>query len=187
MLKNGNEIFPGVVVYDNVINNSKELIDLAIKNNKDWVDSTVVYDNENKMVLDTRVRSNKIFPIPATFSNDIEWFSVSKTIWEYANNYANNFDITFSLMESCQILHYSKNEFYKPHHDSSKHYPRIFSAILYLNDVDSGGETYFNRFGLSVSPKEGRLVLFPANYCYLHEAKPPLSNEKVCIVTWFTP
>jgi hypothetical protein len=38
-----------------------------------------------------------------------------------------------------------------------------------------------------VKPKAGRLLMFPANYAYEHEALPPKSGEKFVVVTWFTP
>ena len=91
-------------------------------------------------------------------------------------------------MESLQLLHYSTEEgFYRPHADSGPGMQRIFSAVLYLNDVNEGGETYFNNFDVSVSPKSGRLVMFPANFMYTHEARTPISNDKFALVTWFNP
>ena len=97
-------------------------------------------------------------------------------------------DAPFSNMEYLQLLHYSTGEgFYKPHADSGPGAQRIFSALLYLNDVEEGGETYFEKFDVKIKPKAGRLALFPSNYVYGHEARPPKSNDKFVIVTWFNP
>ena len=57
--------------------------------------------------------------------------------------------------------------------------------MLYLNNVDSGGETYFNNFDLGIQPISGRLVMFPAQYPFMHESKSPISNDKFAVVTWF--
>ena len=59
------------------------------------------------------------------------------------------------------------------------------SAILYLNDVTEGGETWFDKFGLSVKPEKGKLILFPSNYAYTHQALPPVNEKKYVVVTWF--
>jgi prolyl 4-hydroxylase len=37
---------------------------------------------------------------------------------------------------------------------------RILTAILYLNDVEKGGETFFDALGFSVKPRKGRLLIF---------------------------
>jgi prolyl 4-hydroxylase len=59
----------------------------------------------------------------------------------------------------------------------------VISALLYLNDVQ-GGETHFTYFNTSVSPKAGRLVVFPSNYAYTHEAYPPIEGYKYVCVFW---
>ena len=39
--------------------------------------------------------------------------------------------------------------------------PRILTALLYLSDVEEGGETVFPKLGIDISPKRGRLVIWP--------------------------
>jgi hypothetical protein len=185
-LRDGVEVAPAILVYDNVIDNPEQLIDFALLRPEKWRDSMVSDGEEG--VVDKEVRNTRILDVPATYDNDIKWFEVSQLVWTYANRYSMQYDAGFSNMESLQLLHYSTNEgFYKPHFDSGPGMQRIFSALLYLNDVKSGGETYFNEFDVSVKPKAGRLALFPANFVYTHEARTPKSNDKFVLVTWFTP
>lgn len=188
MKNNGVEIFPGIVVYDFVINNSDELVSLAMGKNS-WRDSEVILGIGNiEKITDENVRKTRVLDVPGVFSNDLQWFSVSKTVWEYANNYGIKFDVAYSDMEPMQFLHYYAGQgFYKPHCDDGPGTPRIFSALLYLNDVAEGGETYFNKINISIAPKKGRLVIFPSNYIYTHEARTPISNDKFVLVTWFKP
>jgi hypothetical protein len=187
VLKDGVEISPGIFVYEDVIDNSQELIDFAVSDPEKWRDSRVGY-GQAEGVVNKEIRNTKILDVPAIFSNDIKWFEVSQIVWSYANKYGMDHDAAFSNMESLQLLHYSTDEgFYKPHADSGPGMQRIFSAVLYLNDVENGGETYFNSFDVSVSPKAGRLVMFPANFVYKHEARTPKSNDKFALVTWFNP
>lgn len=69
--------------------------------------------------------------------------------------------------------------------DGSKNFAfRIGVYILYLNDVDSGGETEFLYQSMRVSPKKGRLVIFPANYPWTHRGNPPLKDTKYIITGW---
>jgi len=187
VLKDGTEVAPGIFVYDDVIDNSQELIDFALLDPDKWRDSRVGAGT-TEGVVNKEIRNTRILDVPATYVNDIKWFEVSQVVWSYANRYGMEHDAAFSNMEYLQLLHYSTEEgFYKPHADSGPGMQRIFSAVLYLNDIEDGGETYFNSFDVSVSPKAGRLTVFPANFMYKHEARTPKSNDKFALVTWFNP
>jgi prolyl 4-hydroxylase len=55
---------------------------------------------------------------------------------------------------------------------------RFLVAFWYLNDVQEGGETTFPTLDIAVTPKQGRMLLFPPMYMYPHEAVPAISNSK---------
>lgn len=55
---------------------------------------------------------------------------------------------------------------------------RVFGIILYLNDVEEGGETDFLDYGLSIKPEQGKLLIFPCNYLYRHQGNIPISDDK---------
>lgn len=61
---------------------------------------------------------------------------------------------------------------------------RLFSIILYLNDVDLGGGTHFPLQNKIVQPMAGRVVLFPSNFVFPHSAHIPFSDDKYVIVAW---
>lgn len=61
---------------------------------------------------------------------------------------------------------------------------RLMAFIVYLNDVEGGGETEFLYLGRRVSPVQGRLVIFPAGYTHTHRGNPPLSGEKYILTGW---
>ncbi len=100
--------------------------------------------------------------------------------------------------ESFQLLNYEKNQFYRSHHDSSAtddtpagH--RILTFFLYLTDVEEGGETYFNKLDLAVTPKEGKALVWPSvkddNPTYwdarmFHEAKDVIKGKKMAANHW---
>lgn len=90
--------------------------------------------------------------------------------------------------ETCQIQKYKKGEgHYSSWHieienlTSSK---RVFSMIVYLNDVEVGGETEFLYPKIKVKPKKGSLVIFPSSYPFVHRGVKPVSHDKYIIATW---
>ncbi len=65
---------------------------------------------------------------------------------------------------------------------------RAFVFILYLNNVDEGGETGFliKEKGdfVKVQPKEGRLIIHPASWPFIHKGYMPESSDKYILTTW---
>ena len=63
---------------------------------------------------------------------------------------------------------------------------RILAWILYLNDVDDGGETEFLYQHMRVKPKKGRVVVWPAYFTHPHRGNPPLSGVKYIATGWIS-
>lgn len=105
--------------------------------------------------------------------------------------------------EGLQILNYQVGAEYKPHFDyfppgdpgSAVHLAkggqRVSTLVIYLNDVEGGGETMFPDVGLSVTPKKGSAVYF--EYCNslgqtdplsLHSGAPVVTGEKWIATKW---
>jgi len=61
---------------------------------------------------------------------------------------------------------------------------RVLAWAIYLNDIDEGGETEFLHQKIRVSPKAGRIVIWPAGFPYLHRGNPPLKGEKYIMTSW---
>jgi hypothetical protein len=61
---------------------------------------------------------------------------------------------------------------------------RVATFILYLNDVDEGGETEFLYYPKRVKAKQGRFILWPAGYTHTHRGNPPISNTKYVVTGW---
>lgn len=69
--------------------------------------------------------------------------------------------------------------------DGSKtHNRRIGVYILYLNDVEEGGETEFIYQSQRVKAEKGRLLVFPPNYPWAHRGNPPISGNKYIMTGW---
>ncbi len=63
--------------------------------------------------------------------------------------------------------------------------------MLYLNDVDEGGETNFTKLGIKLKPKAGMLIAWnnlnkdgSVDTYTQHEALPPRSGKKYILTKW---
>lgn len=81
------------------------------------------------------------------------------------------------------------------HHWHSEHYPhpsdpeqralhRVLLWLVYLNDVDQGGETEFFFQQAKVKPTQGSLVLAPCTFTHTHRGCVPQSNDKYVMASW---
>lgn len=61
---------------------------------------------------------------------------------------------------------------------------RAIAWMLYLNDIDEGGETEFLYLSKRIKPKAGRLIIWPAGWTHTHRGNPPLESEKYIITGW---
>lgn len=61
---------------------------------------------------------------------------------------------------------------------------RLVTFILYLNDIQEGGETEFLYLHKRVQAKAGRLVIWPAGFTHTHRGNQPLSGEKYILTGW---
>ena len=99
--------------------------------------------------------------------------------------------------EGLQILNYKIGQEYKAHFDffSSKDRivsnPRISTLVMYLSDVEHGGETFFPKLNFSISPQKGMAVYFEyfyddlaVNELTLHGGAPVLTGDKWVATKW---
>ncbi|MFC5543111.1 2OG-Fe(II) oxygenase [Ureibacillus suwonensis] len=100
--------------------------------------------------------------------------------------------------EGLHILNYKPGQEYKEHFDyfaatsRAASNNRICTFVLYLSDVEDGGETYFPKLGLKVYPKKGMAVYFEyfyndqtLNELTLHAGLPVVTGEKWIATLWF--
>lgn len=97
-----------------------------------------------------------------------------------------SFDLQIS---GYKIQMYPKNEgYFRWHADSvGKHNAnRVIAMVLYLNNVEQGGETEFFYQNIKIAPKAGHLVLFPTGWNYMHCGHESKSDDKYIIQTFIT-
>lgn len=99
--------------------------------------------------------------------------------------------------EGLQVLHYGPGQEYRAHYDffapnsPSSRNNRISTLIIYLNDVEQGGETVFPLLRLEVKPKRGSALYFEYFYnrqelndLTLHSSNPVVLGEKWVATQW---
>lgn len=81
-----------------------------------------------------------------------------------------------------QMQHYVPGGFYHWHVDIEP--GRKMAIILYLNDVESDGETEFWYQDLKIKPEAGKVLIFPTEGPYTHRGRTPTAGEKFIITTF---
>ena len=134
--------------------------------------------------------------------NNEDWASVQNGMLEvfqdYILAYINDCHIqpkqwpTVYGYEAIRMKRYLNNNYdrFDPHVDVKNYETsrRFLAFFIYLNDVDEGGETEFiniNKPGtyipLKITPRRGRLLMFPPLWMYYHAGLKPVSNNKYLI------
>ena len=107
-----------------------------------------------------------------------------------------------SYSEITQGQYYEPGEEFKVHTDffegpafeehARERGQRTFTFMVYLNDVESGGETEFMRLKQTIKPKKGMAIIWNSlnedgsnNHNTLHQAHPIRSGFKSIITKWF--
>ena len=155
---------------------------------------------QDEGISKTLKQDDQLFFDTARYSDHIDASSLGsdtqrhfyKTFWENAyDHYAKTYDILGTAAQhSIFQLKLQKTEIGEGYHmwhfeSASRDVGgRLLSFILYLNDVEEGGETEFLYQHKRVKPEKGTLVLFPASFTHTHRGNPPLSNSKYIITGW---
>jgi hypothetical protein len=184
-VRDPDQVIAGLIeVYDNVFDRCSQFLDL-VNNTFDWSQSTVEFTAGTPTVRKDIRDSDLVSFYPMDFRLPSDFYEFSKIIWTYTNSYAVRHRVSFSGMEQININRYAVGQRYGTHCDDGPGLSRVVSALLYLNDVEGGGETEFIYFNESISPAAGRLIIFPSNYAYTHVAHPPTNNTKYSAAAWF--
>jgi prolyl 4-hydroxylase len=115
-----------------------------------------------------------------------------------------NFKIPEENGEDLQVVHYNIGGYYKSHHDFfepdvgrndvelAKGGQRTLTVLMYLNTVEEGGATFFDKLDLRIKPKTGRAVVWhnitnegKVDHNTLHTAEPVSKGEKWIMTKWF--
>lgn len=116
---------------------------------------------------------------------------LQESLEQYMSKYkfCNNFS-AFGVAEGINIQHYLPNQGYHEWHceRTSAKFPnttRHLVFMLYLNDVNNGGETEFYYQNIKVKPQKGKLIIWTADWTHTHRGITSPTEEKYIITGWF--
>lgn len=190
------ELAPGIVVASNVGDGKryiKKIERLVSEKQLSWKEHTqkVIKEDINRKSMSTMYINNvrrwkKDFSDPT--SEDIlheELFSkFDKDFKAVVDEYVVKYKVPCTQKEDYEILKYGAGNFFIDHVDDGLFMTRKVSMVYYFNDDYEGGEMYFPRFDLTIKPKEGQLLLFPAAYIYNHNVNEIISGTRYSMVNW---
>ena len=61
---------------------------------------------------------------------------------------------------------------------------RLFACIIYLNNVDEGGETFFPDWNIGCKCEMGKILLFPCNWMFTHGSNVNISHDKYILTAF---
>ena len=105
-----------------------------------------------------------------------------KTQWPFLTK---NFQIVD--IPAFNIQKYNKGDHFSCLHserDGISTMHRVFAWMTYLNDVEDGGETYFEHFKLKIKPETGKTLIWPAEWTHAHRGEVLNSGKKYIITGW---
>jgi prolyl 4-hydroxylase len=169
---------PLIVVLGNVL--SDEECDALIRLSKDKMKRSKIGNTRDENDLRTS---------SSTFIEEGE----SEIVTRVEKRISQVMNIPYEHGEGLQMLNYKIGQEYKAHFDFFKKAdnPRISTLVMYLNDVELGGETYFPKLNFSVSPQKGMAVYFEYFYdnqelndLTLHGGAPVIIGDKWAATQW---
>lgn len=120
-------------------------------------------------------------------------FKVSSAVFDVVNYYQEQFRWLWEWRGMCdtgfRMQRYAKGRGYYREHIDGGPVPtvvlnRVLGAVIYLNTVDVGGETYFREQDIYIPAKVGSIALFPAYWTHPHQGCVPMSGDKWIVSTF---
>ena len=152
-------------------------VDLDIKNSKDLNISQVEgWEKEDELFFNIINSSMKQYYDYINSKHNLSFFTTKERLIIYPQRET----ITDT---GYQIQKTEPGKGYVWHHDGQfdQFKTRELTYILYLNDVDEGWTQFYN--GNQVSPRAGRVIIFPATWTYIHQGYPP-KQTKYLMTGW---
>ncbi|WP_240633464.1 2OG-Fe(II) oxygenase [Paenibacillus montanisoli] len=144
-----------------------------------------------------RAKIGKSHTVSDVRTNSSMFFEESENEWlqSIEARTAELMHVPIAHAEPLQILHYKAGQQYQPHLDyftsGDVVNNRISTLVMYLNDVEEGGETYFPSLRFAVTPKKGSAVYFEyfyndphLNELTQHAGNPVTAGEKWVATQW---
>jgi prolyl 4-hydroxylase len=178
-----------------IVGKMDEPLILILDNVLSYTECDALIDLANNRMQRAKIGKSRVVSNIRTSSNMFFEESENELIQKIETRVSELMNIPISHAEPLQILHYKAGEQYHPHFDyftsGNVVNNRISTLVMYLNDVEKGGETYFPSLRFAVTPKKGSAVYFEyfyndnrLNELTLHAGNPVEVGEKWVATQW---
>ena len=111
-----------------------------------------------------------------------ECFEDYKNQWTFLKDHISTLDIpSFNIQKYDIGGHFNKMHCERANLQSMH---RVFAWMTYLNDVEDGGDTYFDHFDLRIKPSTGKTLIWPAEWTHAHRGEILNKGNKYIITGW---
>lgn len=124
-------------------------------------------------------------------ANNPKFITMMDKFWKKYGEYISEYDILelgkSHDIEGIRIQKTLPSQGYHVwHHErmSEHSLKRSIAWMIYLNDVEEGGETEFLYYSKRMKPKQGTILFWPAGFTHTHRGNPPLTDVKYTITSW---
>ena len=182
---------------------SNELCDTLLKMYDTALTTGTTYEGTTGRGVDKTVKDTVDFDLIIQSKTDPAAVSVSNEIYNIFNDCVKKYITSFPHQDqfpgmtnfiepttfiSLQVQRYTKGtgHYNAWHHEGGtfKMSRRFFALLVYLNDVEEGGETEMLYTGQKIKPEKGKLLVHPAGFQYIHKGNMPVSNDKTILISW---
>jgi len=165
--------------------------------NEDFIGvwDNIFYDDFNKYIIDLLDNSTQIIPRSNTSVKDAQldiaafnpnisahiMCAVRTCLLEYIEWYPFLKNFNFHST-TCLLQKTEPTEGYHDWHSESNNIAcanRSLVWSVYFNDINGSGETEFLYQKKKISPKAGRVLIFPGSFTHLHRGNPPYESKYI--------
>jgi len=140
-----------------------------------------------KKTIDIRINPNDLekpkFEIFKQYINELH-----KCFLDYQNQWS----FLKTMIKTVDVPAFNIQKYSRGDHFASVHSERttlntlhrLFAWMTYLNDVDDGGQTNFNHYGIKIKPETGKTLIWPAEWTHAHTGGILKSGNKYIVTGW---
>lgn len=159
----------------------------------------ISYNKDKGHYLSNDIKKSTDLSFDPSFLNDPTWSPLLVPLVNILHKELANYELRYEkgihniepirLFEYFNLQRYLPEEgFYQYHCERAgwKYLPRVLVWMVYLNDVTDRGETEFYYQQHYETPKEGKIIIWPSDWTYLHRGVASPTQTKYILTGWFS-
>jgi hypothetical protein len=178
-----NMLAPAISLYENAVDFTKTISELSSSDTRNW---NIRNQDATEWQLGDKIVGYDEYPVSFSFSVNEHLLLLAKKIFDCASDYATKNLTTIDGFDSCMIRRYASTPgFLELESSDVDNVSRKLTAILFLDDIEQGGQLTFKNFDVSIPPQKGSVVVFPASFAYSFKINKPKELESLVVVSHF--